>query len=326
MERAVRRRAGLVVGVRRGDDTSVVGRAHDGPHPDGRTLFEIGSITKTFTSLLLADGVVRGEWSLDDPVRALLPPGTVVPTRDGAEITLAHLATHTSGLPNAPVPLLRGSVEMLRGRDPYARLTPDGLLAALAGATLARTPGTGGVHYSNLGVGVLGQALAHAAGTSYAALVEQRVCRPARPRRHRHPRPADRRAAGPARAGAPRPAQAGGPLAPRRAARGRRAALDGGRPAPLPGGPARARHDAAGRRRPAHPAAPRRGPAAHRAGVAAQRRARPALVAQRRHRWLPLLRRLRPHAAYGRGGAEQPRPQRGPAGPPDAPARDGRPR
>ena len=67
---------------------------------------------------------------------------------------------------------------MLRGRDPYARLTPDGLLAALAGATPARTPGTGGVHYSNLGVGVLGQALAHAAGTSYGALVEERVCRP----------------------------------------------------------------------------------------------------------------------------------------------------
>ncbi|KRF00189.1 hypothetical protein ASG88_12455 [Nocardioides sp. Soil777] len=178
VERAVRRRAGLVVGVRRGDDTTVVGRAHGGPDPDGRTLHEIGSITKTFTSLLLADGVVRGEWSLDDPVRALLPPGTVVPTRDGADITLAHLATHTSGLPNAPIPLLRGSVEMLRGRDPYARLTPDGLLAALAGATLARTPGTGGVHYSNLGVGVLGQALAHAAGTSYAALVEERVCRP----------------------------------------------------------------------------------------------------------------------------------------------------
>jgi D-alanyl-D-alanine-carboxypeptidase/D-alanyl-D-alanine-endopeptidase len=178
VERAARRRAGLVVGVRRGDETSVVGRAHEGPDPDGRTLHEIGSITKTFTSLLLADGVVRGEWSLDDPVRSLLPGGTDVPSRDGVEITLAHLATHTSGLPHAPVPLVRGSVEMLRGRDPYADLTTDGLLEALAAARLRRTPGTGGVHYSNLGVGVLGQALAHATGTSYGALVEQRVCRP----------------------------------------------------------------------------------------------------------------------------------------------------
>ena len=137
VERAARRRAGLVVGVRRGDETSVVGRAHEGPDPDGRTLHEIGSITKTLTSLLLADGVVRGESSLDDP-----------------------------------------AFEMLRGRDPYADLTTEGLLEALAAARLRRTPGTGGVHYSNLGVGVLGQALGHATGTSYGALVEQRVCRP----------------------------------------------------------------------------------------------------------------------------------------------------
>jgi D-alanyl-D-alanine-carboxypeptidase/D-alanyl-D-alanine-endopeptidase len=176
--RAARRRAALVVGVRRGQDGSVHGRSREGRAPDGRTLFEIGSVTKTFTSLLLADGVVRGDWALDDPVRDLLPAGSVVPTRDGVEITLGHLATHTSGLPSSPVPLVRGSVEMLRGRDPYADLTPDGLLAALAEARLGRTPGTGGVHYSNLGVGVLGRALAHASGTSYGALVEQRVCRP----------------------------------------------------------------------------------------------------------------------------------------------------
>ena len=90
---------------------------------------------------------------------------------------------------------------MLRGRDPYADLTPDGLLRGPGRRTrLRRTPGTGGVHYSNLGVGVLGQALAHATGTSYGALVEQRVCRPARAGRHRHPRPPVRRAARPARA------------------------------------------------------------------------------------------------------------------------------
>ncbi|WP_159081417.1 serine hydrolase domain-containing protein [Nocardioides sediminis] len=176
VERAGRRRAALVVGVRRPDGAFVHGRSREGPAPDGRTLFEIGSVTKTFTSLLLADGVVRGDWTLDDPVRDLLPAGTVVPARDGVEITLEHLATHASGLPGSPVPLVRGSVEMLRGRDPYAGLTPDGLLTALAQARLRRTPGTGGMHYSNLGV--LGQALAHAAGTSYGALVEERVCRP----------------------------------------------------------------------------------------------------------------------------------------------------
>lgn len=176
--RTSRRRAELVVGVRRDEGGSVHGRSREGRAPDGRTLFEIGSVTKTFTSLLLADGVVRGDWALDEPVRDLLPAGSSVPTRDGVEITLGHLATHTSGLPRSPVPLVRGSVEMLRGRDPYADLTPDGLLAALAEARLGRTPGTGGVHYSNLGVGLLGRALAHASGTSYGALVEERVCRP----------------------------------------------------------------------------------------------------------------------------------------------------
>lgn len=178
LERGVRRRAGLVIGVLRDGATSVRGRSADGGALDGQSMFEIGSITKTFTSLLLADGVVRGEWSLATPVRDLLPAGSSVPSGAGVEITLEHLATHTSGLPNAPVPLVAGSLEMLRGRDPYAGLTADGLLDALAAAKLKRTPGTGAVHYSNLGVGVLGLALAHTAGCPYADLVAERICRP----------------------------------------------------------------------------------------------------------------------------------------------------
>lgn len=178
LERGVRRRAGLVIGVLRDGATSVRGRSSDGGVLDGRSMFEIGSITKTFTSLLLADGVVRGDWSLATPVRDLLPAGTQVPSRDGVEITLEHLATHTSGLPNAPIPIISGSLTMLRGRDPYADLTTDGLLRALAGAALKRTPGTPAVHYSNLGVGVLGQAMAHAAGTPYGELLATRVLRP----------------------------------------------------------------------------------------------------------------------------------------------------
>jgi CubicO group peptidase (beta-lactamase class C family) len=178
LERGVRRRAGLVIGVLRDGVTSVRGRSADGAVLDGRSMFEIGSVTKTFTSLLLADGVVRGEWTLATPVRDLLPAGTSVPSSAGVEITLEHLATHTSGLPSAPLPIVAGSVEMLRGRDPYARLTADGLLRAVGRARLRRTPGTGSIHYSNLGVGVLGLALAHATGRSYADLVEERICRP----------------------------------------------------------------------------------------------------------------------------------------------------
>ncbi|UUZ58330.1 serine hydrolase domain-containing protein [Nocardioides sp. B-3] len=178
LERGVRRRAGLVIGVLRDGLPTVRGRAADGGVLDGQSIFEIGSITKTFTSLLLADGVVRGDWSLATPVRDLLPAGTRVPSRDGVEITLEHLATHTSGLPGAAVPVVRGSVEMLRGRDPYARLTTDDLLLVLSRSQLKRTPGTPAVHYSNLGVGVLGQAMAHASGTPYADLLATRVLRP----------------------------------------------------------------------------------------------------------------------------------------------------
>jgi CubicO group peptidase (beta-lactamase class C family) len=178
LERGVRRRAGLVIGLLRDDETSVAGRSADGSTLDGRSIFEIGSITKVFTSLLLADGVVRGDWSLTTAVRDLLPAGTPVPSSAGVEITLEHLSTHTSGLPNAPIPVVAGTAEMLRGRDPYAHLTEDALLAALGTAKLKRTPGNGGIHYSNLGVGVLGAALAHAAGRSYADLVAERICMP----------------------------------------------------------------------------------------------------------------------------------------------------
>lgn len=74
-ERIGRRRRGVVVGVRRGEKTSVAGAGDTGRGavPDAHTLVEIGSITKVFTALLLADGVVRGDWELRTPVRELLP-------------------------------------------------------------------------------------------------------------------------------------------------------------------------------------------------------------------------------------------------------------
>ena len=69
---------------------------------DGNTVFEIGSITKTFTAAILADMVKKGEVALDDPVAKYLPPGTVIPERDGKQITLLDLATQSSGLPGMP--------------------------------------------------------------------------------------------------------------------------------------------------------------------------------------------------------------------------------
>ena len=75
-------------------------RLTKGPRPvTGDTVFEIGSITKVFTSLILADMVGRGEVALNDPVAKYLPPGVKVPERKGRQITMVDLATHMSGLP-----------------------------------------------------------------------------------------------------------------------------------------------------------------------------------------------------------------------------------
>lgn len=181
-ERIGRRRKGVVVGVRRGAETSVVGAGDTGRGavPDPHTFFEIGSITKVFVSLLLADGVVRGDWELRTPVRELLPAGAAVPNRGGAEVTLQHLATHTSGLVRSPFPIgVRETIRFLQfGHDVYAGFTGDDLLSALATTRLRRTPGTGGAKYSNFGYSVLGHALAHALGQDFGQVISERICQP----------------------------------------------------------------------------------------------------------------------------------------------------
>jgi CubicO group peptidase (beta-lactamase class C family) len=129
-------------------------------------------VTKVFTCLLLADAVVRGEVSLDDPVAGLLPPAATIVQVDGQPIRLWHLATHTSGLPRLPD--MKGSDP----RDPYAHFDDDRLFEALGALRLRRAPGERYV-YSNLGVGLLGRALAHklqAAG--YDAALRERVLAP----------------------------------------------------------------------------------------------------------------------------------------------------
>jgi CubicO group peptidase (beta-lactamase class C family) len=95
-------------------------RHRTGPTPGAHTLFELGSVTKVFTALLLAQAVTRGELSLDTPVEELLPE-VEVPSRDGVAITLEHLATHTAGLPNNPMPLLAAVRQSWKARagDPW---------------------------------------------------------------------------------------------------------------------------------------------------------------------------------------------------------------
>lgn len=178
---------GLVIGVS-GPKGRVV-RGHgkvtlDGKAqvPDGQTLYEIGSITKAFTGTLLADRVLAGEVALDAPVRGRLPKSWRLPARDGREITFLHLATHTSSLPVQP-PLI--GLLALKGKDPldpYGSFEPVNLERTLTGLTISRPIGSK-YEYSNLGVGLLGHALAgedergNVRGR-YEALLIERVLRP----------------------------------------------------------------------------------------------------------------------------------------------------
>jgi CubicO group peptidase (beta-lactamase class C family) len=134
-------------------------------------LFEIGSLTKTFTALLLADAVQRRRMSLGDAVEDALP-GVRLRDVDGRPIRWVDLATHRSGLPRLPA-----NMTPKDPADPYADYSAERLLDFLRGfkASIARDTRW---EYSNLGFGLLGYALAQEAKTPYADLLAGRVLRP----------------------------------------------------------------------------------------------------------------------------------------------------
>lgn len=174
--------AGLVIGLIDGGKTQVFayGRlsSAEGRPPDGDTLFEIGSVTKVFTGLLLAEMVERKRVRLDEPVQSLLPDSVKVPQRDGRAITLLDLATHTSGLPRVPSDLHFLYLAVLKNpSNPYADYQVEHLYQFLSKHTLARAPGEA-YAYSNLGMGLLGHALACRENASYEDLIVQRICAP----------------------------------------------------------------------------------------------------------------------------------------------------
>jgi CubicO group peptidase (beta-lactamase class C family) len=163
----------MVVGVIDPSGRRTISYAKKGEGPvDANTVFEIGSVTKVFTSLLLADAVKRGEVALTDPVSKYLPPDVKVPERGGKKITLIDLATHTSGLPQMP-----SNFHPKDPGNPYADYTVPQLYEFLGTVTLTRDIGST-YAYSNLGVGLLGQALARRAGMDYETLVRTRILEP----------------------------------------------------------------------------------------------------------------------------------------------------
>lgn len=167
---------GIVVGLIDGPERRVIahGRASDRPGArplDGGTIFQIGSVTKGLTTLLLADMVRRGEVSLDEPIGNLLPAEVRLPVV-GRPITLRDLATHRSGLPSMP-----DNLDLAAAPDPYEAYTAERLFAFLSSHVPAAAPGTE-ARYSNLGVALLGRLLARRAGKEYAALLQERILAP----------------------------------------------------------------------------------------------------------------------------------------------------
>jgi CubicO group peptidase (beta-lactamase class C family) len=171
-----KRDVSVVIGVVDENGSRVVncGRMDNGTGQEvnGDTLFELGSITKTFTALLLQDMVERGEMKLADPVALNLPQSVRMPTRNGKEMTLLQLATHTSGLP-----LLPYNLDPKRADNPYADYTVEKLYAFLSSYQPIDDPGTK-YEYSELGMELLGHVISLKAGTNYESLVVDRICRP----------------------------------------------------------------------------------------------------------------------------------------------------
>ena len=165
---------GLVVGLVDESGSRVVayGRARHGNDElvTGDSVFEVGSVTKVFTSLLLAQMVESGEVRLDDPIARYLPPSVRSPrTR---KVTLLHLSRHTAGFP--PFPDNMRPVDPLNPLDVY---TNDALYAFLDRHRTSREAGTSHL-YSNVGPALLGELLARRAKTDFETALRRRVLEP----------------------------------------------------------------------------------------------------------------------------------------------------
>jgi serine-type D-Ala-D-Ala carboxypeptidase/endopeptidase len=139
---------------------------------DSAGVFEIGSITKVFTTSVLQDMVERREVRLDDPVAKFLPRSVRMPVRGDRQITLLDLATQSSGLPRMP-----SNFTPRDSMNPYADYSVQQMYEFLSGYQLPRDIGAE-YEYSNLGMGLLGHALALKAGIGYEELVRRRILTP----------------------------------------------------------------------------------------------------------------------------------------------------
>lgn len=149
-----------------------VGEGKRSQAPDERTLFEIGSITKTFTGQMLAQALMEGRLRVTDPIRLHLPQGVIDKDSPLYWVSFLDLATHTSGLPEAPA-----NLPSTDPRNPMAGYSTALLLDYLKTAKLLSPVGRD-FYYSNTAAGLTGYLLARLWNTDYETLVKTRLCAP----------------------------------------------------------------------------------------------------------------------------------------------------
>lgn len=162
----------ISVAVINGDDVNYFsyGKTQDGGTAvDEHTIYEIGSISKTFTCILLAEEVLAGRMALSDPISKYLPETVKVPTRNDREITLLYLATHSSGLPRMPDNFAPANM-----KNPFADYSVQQIYDFLNTHELTRDIGER-YEYSNYGMGLLGHILELHTGLSYEELLKERI-------------------------------------------------------------------------------------------------------------------------------------------------------
>lgn len=169
---------GLFIGIIQGDRTYVKGYGLiDKEHktvPDSNTLFEMGSVSKIFTSEIVQLLVEKRQLNWDDDIVEHLPHGVALPLKDGTK--LLHLASHTSGFPRLPeawFPKLESDQ-----CDPYSSLSMQDLYSYLNNCTNKKRPAMGNYNYSNFGAGLLGHIAEWKTGKDYETLLQENICRP----------------------------------------------------------------------------------------------------------------------------------------------------
>jgi len=167
---------GIVVGLIDGDKVEYFSYGktalENGTDVDENSVFEIGSISKTFTAIMVAQEILKGNIKMSDPIQKFFPEGVTVPTRNDRVITIKDIATHSSALPRMP-----DNFEPSNPGNPYADYTIPLAYEFMSSVELTRDIGSQ-YEYSNFGMGMLGHILELNYNKSFEELLIERIANP----------------------------------------------------------------------------------------------------------------------------------------------------